>query len=382
MLTYTFLQHYWWFLIALLGALLVFLLFVQGANSLIFSLSSDEKERELIVNSTGRKWEFTFTTLVTFGGAFFASFPLFYSTSFGGAYWVWILILLSFVLQAVAYEYQSKPGNTLGRNTFRTFLVLNGILGPLLLGMAVATFFTGSPFVVEKDALDATGISPVISRWATAWHGLDALFNPVNYLLGFAVVFLARTNGILYMLNNIDDPSLRPKLHRALRVNAPLFVLFFVAFVIVLMGLDGYAVAANGEVSLEAHKYLHNLLSMPATLNVFLTGVVLVLCGIGLALTQKNERRAIWLSGIGTTLAVLAIFLIAGYNHTCYYPSTTDMQSSLHLQNSCSSEFTLRTMSYVSLLIPFVLAYIAYAWHAIDSKKIDRNELENEEHKY
>ena len=364
MLTYTFLQHYWWFLIALLGALLVFLLFVQGANSLIFSLSSDEKERELIVNSTGRKWEFTFTTLVTFGGAFFASFPLFYSTSFGGAYWVWILILLSFVLQAVAYEYQSKPGNTLGRNTFRTFLVLNGILGPLLLGMAVATFFTGSPFVVEKDALDATGISPVISRWATAWHGLDALFNPVNYLLGFAVVFLARTNGILYMLNNIDDPSLRPKLHRALRVNAPLFVLFFVAFVIVLMGLDGYAVAANGEVSLEAHKYLHNLLSMPATLNVFLTGVVLVLCGIG------------------TTLAVLAIFLIAGYNHTCYYPSTTDMQSSLHLQNSCSSEFTLRTMSYVSLLIPFVLAYIAYAWHAIDSKKIDRNELENEEHKY
>ncbi len=382
MLTYTFLQHYWWFLIALLGALLVFLLFVQGANSLIFSLSSDEKERELIVNSTGRKWEFTFTTLVTFGGAFFASFPLFYSTSFGGAYWVWILILLSFVLQAVAYEYQSKPGNTLGRNTFRTFLVLNGILGPLLLGMAVATFFTGSPFVVEKDALDATGISPVISRWATAWHGLDALFNPVNYLLGFAVVFLARTNGILYMLNNIDDPSLRPKLHRALRVNAPLFVLFFVAFVIVLMGLDGYTVAANGEVSLEAHKYLHNLISMPATLNVFLTGVVLVLCGIGLALTQKNERRAIWLSGIGTTLAVLAIFLIAGYNHTCYYPSTTDMQSSLHLQNSCSSEFTLRTMSYVSLLIPFVLAYIAYAWHAIDSKKIDRNELENEEHKY
>lgn len=382
MLTYTFLQHYWWFLIALLGALLVFLLFVQGANSLIFSLSSDEKERELIVNSTGRKWEFTFTTLVTFGGAFFASFPLFYSTSFGGAYWVWILILLSFVLQAVAYEYQSKPGNMLGRNTFRTFLVLNGILGPLLLGMAVATFFTGSPFVVEKDALDATGISPVISRWATAWHGLDALFNPVNYLLGFAVVFLARTNGILYMLNNIDDPSLRPKLHRALRVNAPLFVLFFVAFVIVLMGLDGYAVAANGEVSLEAHKYLHNLLSMPATLIVFLTGVVLVLCGIGLALTQKNERRAIWLSGIGTTLAVLAIFLIAGYNHTCYYPSTTDMQSSLHLQNSCSSEFTLRTMSYVSLLIPFVLAYIAYAWHAIDSKKIDRNELENEEHKY
>lgn len=382
MFTYTFLQHYWWFLIALLGALLVFLLFVQGANSLIFSLSSDEKERELIVNSTGRKWEFTFTTLVTFGGAFFASFPLFYSTSFGGAYWVWILILLSFVLQAVAYEYQSKPGNTLGRNTFRTFLVLNGILGPLLLGMAVATFFTGSPFVVEKDALDATGISPVISRWATAWHGLDALFNPVNYLLGFAVVFLARTNGILYMLNNIDDPSLRPKLHRGLRVNAPLFVLFFVAFVIVLMGLDGYAVAANGEVNLEVHKYLHNLLSMPATLIVFLTGVVLVLCGIGLALTQKNERRAIWLSGIGTTLAVLAVFLIAGYNHTCYYPSTTDMQSSLHLQNSCSSEFTLRTMSYVSLLIPFVLAYIAYAWHAIDSKKIDRSELENEEHKY
>ena len=382
MFTYTFLQHYWWFLIALLGGLLVFLLFVQGANSLIFSLTDDEKERELIINSTGRKWEFTFTTLVTFGGAFFASFPLFYSTSFGGAYWVWMLILLSFVLQAVAYEYQSKPGNLLGQRTFRTFLVLNGILGPLLLGMAVATFFTGSPFLIEKEAMGGSSLSPVISRWATSWHGLDALFNPLNYLLGFAVVFLARTNGILYMINNIEDHSLHPKLLRALRVNALRFVLFFVAFLVVVMSIDGYAVAANGEVSLESYKYLHNLIEMPATLTMLLVGVVLVLWGIGSAILGHQVRRAIWFSGLGTTIAVLAMFLLVGFNNTCYYPSSYDLQSSLHLQNSCSSEFTLRTMSYVSLLIPFVLAYIAYAWHAIDKKSLTKEELKDDAHKY
>lgn len=382
MITYTFLQQYWWFLISLLGALLVFLLFVQGANSMIFSLSNNEKHRELIVNSTGRKWEFTFTTLVTFGGAFFASFPLFYSTSFGGAYWVWMLILLSFVLQAVAYEYQSKPGNTLGKNTFRWFLVCNGVFGPLLLGMAVATFFTGSPFVVEHDAMNGQNITPVISRWATAWHGLDAVANPVNWLLGFAVLFLARTNGVLYMLNNIDEAELRPALRLSMLRNAALFLVFFLAFVGVLLTADGQAVDAAGNVSVEPYKYLHNLLAMPITLGLFLVGVVLVLAGLVLPFRKKDNRSAIWFTGFGTVLTVLALFLIAGLNGTCYYPSSYDLQSSLHLGNSCSSLFTLTTMSYVSLLIPFVLAYIVYAWHSIDKKSLTQQELDSDEHKY
>ena len=382
MITYTFLQQYWWFLISLLGALLVFLLFVQGANSMIFSLSNNEKHRELIVNSTGRKWEFTFTTLVTFGGAFFASFPLFYSTSFGGAYWVWMLILLSFVLQAVAYEYQSKQGNTLGKNTFRWFLVCNGLFGPLLLGMAVATFFTGSPFVVEHDAMNGQNLSPVISRWATLWHGLDAVANPVNWLLGFAVLFLARTNGALYMLNNIDDAGLRPALRKKMTGNAVLFLVFFLSFLGILLTADGLAVTSNGEVVAESYKYLHNLLEMPVVLGIFLAGVVLVLVGLYIPLRKSDSRNGIWFTGFGTVLAVLALFLIAGLNGTCYYPSSHDPQSSLHLANSCSSLFTLTTMSYVSLLIPFVLAYIVYAWHSIDKKSLTREELQKEEHKY
>lgn len=382
MITYAFLQAYWWFLVALVGGLLVFLLFVQGANSLIFALGSDEEERRLIVNSTGRKWEFTFTTLVTFGGAFFASFPLFYSTSFGGAYWLWMLILVSFVLQAVAYEFQSKPGNVLGRTAYRRFLVFNGIAGPFLLGAAVATFFTGSAFVVGKSAM-ADVAAPVISRWANAWHGLDALGNPWNWLLGLAVVFLARTLGSLYLLNNVDDEALSPRIRRQVLTDAVPFVLLFVAFVAYVLTKEGYAVdPVTQAVSLAPYKYWHNLMAMPATAAVFVLGVVLVLYGVVRTLVSQRFVRGIWTAGAGTVLAVLSLFLLAGYNDTAFYPSTADLQSSLTLRNSCSSEFTLRTMAWVSLFIPFVLAYIAYAWHAVDRRSLTRGELKNDEHSY
>lgn len=382
MITYAFLQAYWWFLVALLGGLLVFLLFVQGANSLIFALGRDEEERRLIVNSTGRKWEFTFTTLVTFGGAFFASFPLFYSTSFGGAYWLWMLILVSFVLQAVAYEFQSKPGNVLGRTAYRRFLVFNGIAGPFLLGAAVATFFTGSAFVVGKSAM-ADVAAPVISRWANAWHGLDALGNPWNWLLGLAVVFLARTLGSLYLLNNVDDEALSPRIRRQVLTDAVPFVLLFVAFVAYVLTKEGYAVdPVTQAVSLAPYKYWHNLMAMPATAAVFVLGVVLVLYGVVRTLVSLRFVRGIWTAGAGTVLAVLSLFLLAGYNDTAFYPSTADLQSSLTLRNSCSSEFTLRTMAWVSLFIPFVLAYIAYAWHAVDRRSLTRGELKNDEHSY
>lgn len=382
MITYAFLQAYWWFLVALLGGLLVFLLFVQGANSLIFALGRDEEERRLIVNSTGRKWEFTFTTLVTFGGAFFASFPLFYSTSFGGAYWLWMLILVSFVLQAVAYEFQSKPGNVLGRTAYRRFLVFNGIAGPFLLGAAVATFFTGSAFVVGKSAM-ADVAAPVISRWANAWHGLDALGNPWNWLLGLAVVFLARTLGSLYLLNNVEDEALSPRIRRQVLTDAVPFVLLFVAFVAYVLTKEGYAVdPVTQAVSLAPYKYWHNLMAMPATAAVFVLGVVLVLYGVVRTLVSQRFVRGIWTAGAGTVLAVLSLFLLAGYNDTAFYPSTADLQSSLTLRNSCSSEFTLRTMAWVSLFIPFVLAYIAYAWHAVDRRSLTRGELKNDEHSY
>lgn len=382
MITYAFLQAYWWFLVALLGGLLVFLLFVQGANSLIFALGSNEEERRLIVNSTGRKWEFTFTTLVTFGGAFFASFPLFYSTSFGGAYWLWMLILVSFVLQAVAYEFQSKPGNVLGRTVYRRFLVVNGIVGPFLLGAAVATFFTGSAFVVGKSAM-ADVAAPVISRWANAWHGLDALGNPWNWLLGLAVVFLARTLGSLYLLNNVDDAALSPRIRRQVLTDAVPFVVLFVAFVVYVLTKEGYAVdPVTQAVSLAPCKYWHNLTAMPAVAVVFVLGVVLVLYGVVRTLVSPRFVRGIWTAGAGTVMAVLALLLLVGYNDTAFYPSTADLQSSLTLRNSCSSEFTLRTMAWVSLFIPVVLAYIAYAWHAIDRRSLTRSELEHDEHRY
>ena len=381
-MTYEFLQQYWWFIVSLLGGILVFLMFVQGANTLIFRLGKDEEERSLIINSTGRNWEFTFTTLVTFGGAFFASFPLFYSTSFGGAYWVWMLILVSFVLQAVAYEFQSKPGNLLGRNLYRRFLVFNGVFGPLLLGTAVGTFFHGAAFTVSKDAMGAFGANPVISQWANAWHGLDAVANPWNVILGFAILFLARVLGALYLLNNIEDAGLRPKLRRQVLIDTPPFLLCFVAFLVHLLIADGFAVSETGEIYVEPYKYLNNLLEMPVVLCLLLLGVALVLCGIVMTLCKANFHRGIWFSGLGTVLTVLALLLTVGYNHTAYYPSTADLQSSLTLANSCSSHFTLTAMSWVSLIIPFVLAYIIYAWRMIDKKSLTKQELSQEEHKY
>ena len=377
---YTFLQQYWWFLVSLLGALLVFLLFVQGANSLVFSLGRTDEERRLIVNSTGRKWEFTFTTLVTFGGAFFASFPLFYSTSFGGAYWLWMLILFSFVLQAVSYEFQNKLGNLLGTRTFQWFLVLNGILGPLLLGGAVATFFNGSNFVVAKDNLVDGFASPVISSWANASHGLDALLDPWNLVLGFAVFFLARILGILYVMNNVNDENIRSRGSVRLVGCAVPFVLLFVAFLVRTLCKEGYAYdPASGVIMMEPYKYLHNFLDMWYLAVLLLAGVALVLYGIIRTIVSKTYICGIWPVGIGTVLTVLALLLSAGWNNTAYYPSNADLQSSLTIANSCSSYFTLSTMAVVSVLIPFVLAYIVYAWYSIDKKKLDKQEIATDE---
>ena len=377
MITYSFLQQYWWFLVSLLGGLLVFLMFVQGANSLIFRLGRDEEERKLIIGSTGRKWELTFTTLVTFGGAFFASFPLFYSTSFGGAYWVWMLILVSFVLQAVAYEFQAKPGNVLGRDCYRRFLVFNGVIGPFVVGAAVATFFTGSNFLVTHDALGlgVADAGPVISRWGNAWHGLDALFCPWNWVLGLAVVFLTRVLGSLYLLNNLHDEELRPRLRRQVLIDTVPFLVLFLAFVGRLLTATGLVYdAATQTFAPEAYRYLHSFLSMPLVALLFLVGVVLVLLGILRTLLKPSTVRGIWFTGIGTVLTVTALLLVAGLDGTAYYPSSLDPQSSLCLANSCSSEFTLTVMSVVSLLIPFVLAYIAYAWHAIDLGGLSRKD--------
>lgn len=376
-MTYEFLQHYWCFVVALLGALLVFLLFVQGANSLAGSLGYTEEGRRLVYNSTGRKWEFTFTTLVTFGGAFFASFPLFYSTSFGGAYWLWMLILFTFVLQAVSYEFQNKIGNFLGPRVFQFFLTLNGIMGPLLLGGAVATFFEGSNFIIAKDNLIDTGsFTPIISRWANASHGLDALLNPWVLVFGFSVVFLARILGILYIMNNINDEDIRSRGSVRLLGAAIPFLILFVAYLVHLLLKDGYAWnPETGAIFMEPYKYFHNLMDMWYLLILLLIGVILVLFGIGKTIVSKDYIGGIWPSGIGTVLTVLALLLCSAWNHTAYYPSTADLQSSLTLANSCSSEFTLRTMFYVSLLVPFVLAYIVYAWYSIDKKKLDKQEI-------
>ncbi len=378
-MTYEFLQHYWCFIVSLLGALLVFLLFVQGANSLVRSIGGNEEGRRMVINSTGRKWEFTFTTLVTFGGAFFASFPLFYSTSFGGAYWLWMIILFTFVLQAVSYEFQNKIGNILGPNTFQFFLVLNGIVGPLLLGGAVATFFEGSNFIIEKNnMIDFGAMTPIISRWANASHGLDALLNPWVLVLGFAVVFLARILGCLYVMNNVNDDDIRERGRHSLLVNTVPFLILFVAYLIHLLLKDGYAYNAEGVIFMEPYKYLTNFLSMWYLLIILLIGVVLVLFGIGKTIVDKQFVSGIWPAGIGTVLTVLALLLCSAWNNTAYYPSTADLQSSLTLANSCSSEFTLRTMFYVSLLVPFVLAYIVYCWRAIDKKKLTKDELKTD----
>ena len=384
-MTYEFLQHYWCFIVSLLGALLVFLLFVQGANSMIFTLGKTPQERRMLINSTGRKWEFTFTTLVTFGGAFFASFPLFYSTSFGGAYWLWMLILFTFVLQAVSYEFQNKIGNFLGPTTFQCFLVLNGILGPLLLGGAVATFFEGSNFIVDKGTLTSPllseGTGEAISRWANASHGLDALLNFWVVWFGLTVLFLARTLGILYMMNNIKDDELRSQAHKNLFGNALAFVVAFVVYLVHLLLKDGFAYDETGTIFMEPNKYLHNMIDMWYLTAILLVGVVLVLYGIGIA-GFKKSTQGIWPAGIGTVLTVTPLLLLSAWNHTAYYPSTADLQSSLTLENSCSSYFTLNTMFWVSLLVPFVLAYIVYAWRKIDSKKIDHTEIEADDHAY
>ncbi len=378
-MTYEFLQHYWCFIVSLLGAILVFLLFVQGANSVASSLGWTEEGKRLVYNSTGRKWEFTFTTLVTFGGAFFASFPLFYSTSFGGAYWLWMLILFTFVLQAVSYEFQNKIGNFLGPKTFQFFLTLNGIVGPLLLGGAVATFFEGSNFIIEKNNLvDVNAVTPIISRWANASHGLDALLNPWVLVFGFAVVFLARVLGILYVMNNVNDEDIRSRGSVRLIGAAVPFVILFVAFLVHLLLKDGYAVDDMGRIYMEPYKYLNNFISMWYLLIILIIGVVLVLYGIGKTVFSKDYIGGIWPAGIGTVLTVLALLLCSAWNNTAYYPSTADLQSSLTLENSCSSEFTLTTMFYVSLLVPFVLAYIVYAWRAIDAEKLDMDDIKND----
>lgn len=374
-MTYSFLQNYWWFLVSLLGALLVFLMFVQGANAMLFSLGRNDAERRLLVNSTGRKWELTFTTLVTFGGAFFASFPLFYSTSFGGAYWLWMIILFTFVLQAVSYEFQNKMGNFLGPKTFQAMLVINGLVAPLLLGGAVATFFNGSNFIVDKMNLTVFS-QPVISHWANASCGLDALLDPWNLVLGLAVMFLAQVLGILYVMNNVNDENIRSRGSvRLVGCVAP-FVLLLVAFLIRTLLKDGFAYnPETGEIFMEPNKYWHNFVDMWYLLVMLLVGVVLTLYGIVRTIVSKTYIQGIWPSGIGVVLVVLSLLLCVGWNNTAYYPSTADLQSSLTIANSCSSEFTLRTMAIVSLLIPFVLAYIVYAWRAIDRRKIDHEEI-------
>ena len=380
-MTYDFLQHYWWFIISLLGGLLVFLLFVQGANSMIFQLGKTEEERRMLVNSTGRKWEFTFTTLVTFGGAFFASFPLFYSTSFGSAYWVWLLILFTFIIQAVSYEFQNKAGNLFGVRTFQIGLIINGIFGPLLLGSAVATFFTGSNFIVEKGNITDI-MQPVISHWANGSRGLDVLLNPWVVIFGISVVFLARILGTLYINNNVNDDIIRRRVRKQLLINTVLFLLFFLPFLIVTLVSEGYAVNEAGTIVMEPMKYLNNLLVMWPLAIILLVGVVLLLFGIVKTVLQPKYIRGIWPAGIGVVLVVLVLFLIAGWNNTAYYPSTADLQSSLTLHNSSSSEFTLKAMFYASLLVPFVLAYIVFAWRAIDKKEIDRKEIAEDDHAY
>ncbi len=379
---YSFLQHYWWFLICLIAGLFAFLLFVQGGQSMLFSLAKEEKERMILVNALGRKWEYTFTTLVTFGGAFFASFPLFYSTSFSGAYWVWMLILFCFVIQAVSYEYQSRPGNVYGRKTYQSFLFINGLLGTFLVGAALATFFTGSDFTVNKENM-TDALNPVISRWGSEWHGLEALTEPRCWLLGLAVFFLARTLACLFFVNRLQDQTLVNRSRKFLLYNSLPFVVFFLAFVIWTFIADGFAV--NPEtlgVSTEAHKYFNNMIEMPVVGLVFVAGVLLVLFGIGKTLFDKNFGKGIWFAGIGTVLTVCMLLLITGYNNTAYYPSATDLNSSLTIQNSSSSEFTLTVMAIVSVLVPFVLAYIFYAWNSLEKKKFDAKDLKDDGHVY
>ena len=382
MITYNFLQTYWWFLISVLGAILVFLLFVQGGQTLL-SMEKNDIRRSMLINAIGRKWELTFTTLVVFGGAFFASFPLFYSTSFGGAYWLWMLILIGFVLQAVSYEYRKKKGNIYGKNTYDTFLAINGILATVLLGVAVAMFFFGAEFTINKTNIIDTN-SPVISSWVST-HGLEAICNEKNLLLGFTVLFLARTQALLYFKNAIDDDAIRERSSKSLIFNGVFFVLSFLGFVGLLLTSEGYeSTIIDGVETFTAtpYKYLHNFIDMWWAAAAFIVGVILVLYAIIRSAFSKYYTKGIWFSGIGTVLVVMSLFWIAGYNNTAYYPSLLDPDSSLSIHNSSSSEFTLTVMSCVSLIIPFVAAYIIYSWRALSKKPITVKEMEESSHKY
>lgn len=369
MITYIFLQHYWWVIVSLLASLLVFLMFVQGGQGMIFSLPGNDRQKRMIINAMGRKWEFTFTTLVTFGGAFFASFPLFYATSFGGAYWLWIAILFSFTIQAVAYEFRSRPSNVLGTKTYDIFLYINGMAGPFLIGTAVATFFTGAFFTL--DFMNKV-------TWATPLHGLEALLGGKNLALGLAVLFLTRTNGIMYLINSIEHEDLLEKARKKLIINAIAFLLFFLIFLFSVLLSEGFAVKNSGAIVIEKYKYLHNLIQMPLVLLILLAGVVSLLWGIWVSVFRAS-RKGIWYAGAGTILAVFALLLIAGFNNTPFYPSLHDHSSSLTIQNASSSRFTLSTMFYVSFIVPFVVAYIWYAWRSINRKRITEEELDNEE---
>ena len=375
------LQQYWWIIISMLGSVFVFMMFVQGGQTLIKRLASDETERSMLINSIGKKWDLTFTTLVTFGGAFFASFPLFYSTSFGGAYWVWIIILFSFIIQAVSYEYRTKPENFLGQKTYDTFLFINGLLATILIGIVVGTFFTGSEFSINKMRI--TGIDGnIISQWETPTRGLEAALNITNLSLGLTVFFLARILGLLYFMNSINDKNIFKKSSKCLLINTIPFLVFFLLFTGLILTKDGFAVNPDTkEVFMESYKYLHNFIQMPLVLILFLVGVVLVLTGIFMGIVKKRNS-GIWYSGIGTILTVFSLFLVAGFNNTAFYPSTFDLQSSLTIENSSSSHYTLTTMSYVSLIVPVVFAYIWYAWKTLTKKKIDREEIETTIDKY
>ncbi|MEA5129731.1 MAG: cytochrome d ubiquinol oxidase subunit II [Proteiniphilum sp.] len=384
MITYDFLQQYWWFIMSLLGGLLVFLMFVQGGQSMLNSLSKTESEKKLLINALGRKWEYTFTTLVTFGGAFFASFPLFYSTSFGGAYWAWMILLFCFVLQAVSYEFQSKPGNIFGPKTYRAFLFLNGVLATFLLGVVVSSFFTGSEFTVGKGNIAGLGASGfTISQWQNPLHGLELLADVRNLCLGLAVLFLARTLASLFFMSRLDHEVLENRSRRFTLYNGIPFVVFFLIFLIWTLIAEGYAVnPETKEVFMEPMKYLHNFLDMPIVLVFFVLGVVAVLYGIFNTVFNPNFKKGIWFAGTGTVVTVTMLLLVAGYNNTAYYPSSIDLQSSLTLQNSSSSYFTLSAMAIVSLLVPFVVAYIFYAWRALEKKKLNLEDLESDGHAY
>ena len=380
-MTYEFLQNYWWVLVSLLGGLLVALMFVQGANLQLGGHTMDKTQKRMILNATGRKWELTFTTLVTFGGAFFASFPLFYSTSFGGAYWVWVLLLVTFVFQAVSYEFQHKKGNLLGAKAFRIALMVNGILAPFLVGTAVGTFFTGSNFIVDKAAITNPS-APIISTWTNGWHGLEALGQWHAVLLGLSLVALTIILGALYIIKTVDDHDVRKPMRRVVRIMCIPFLVLFVAWLVVLFLKDGFAVDADGFVTLESNKYLQNLLQMPAVMVMLLTGVLLVVTGFHFGALTKSRRKGFWFAFAGTVLVVMSVFFLAGFNGTAYYPSIAEPQSSLTIRNSSSSYFTLQVMFWVSLLIPFVVAYIAYAWYMMDRKRITDHEIKGDGNKY